>query len=316
MTDNAAQGGALPDSVSRHWLDRFAPDWLKPYGRLARWDRPIGWWLLLWPCWWSSALASIADGRAFPPIWQLILFLIGAVAMRGAGCTYNDLVDQDIDAKVARTRARPIPSGAVSLKRALLFLFLQCLVGLLVLIQFNAFTIGLGFASLVFVAVYPFMKRVTNWPQVVLGISFSWGALVGWAAIFGSLGWAPVLLYAAAISWTVAYDTIYAHQDKEDDALIGIGSTAQFFGAHTRRALVGFFGLAVALLLGAVMLAGGGYFAYLGLLGVAAHFAWQVATLDTEDADNCLLRFRSNRDAGAIIFAGLCLDALFKALFG
>ncbi|MBZ8133469.1 4-hydroxybenzoate octaprenyltransferase [Afifella sp. IM 167] len=320
MLEKAAPGattaGALPDSVARHWLDRYAPDWLKPYGRLARWDRPIGWWLLLWPCWWSAALASVQAEGAFPNIWHMILFLIGAVAMRGAGCTYNDLVDQDIDAKVARTRARPIPSGAVSWQQALLFLFLQCLVGLLVLVQFNAFTIMLGFASLVFVAIYPFMKRVTHWPQIVLGISFSWGALVGWSAVFGSLAVAPVLLYLGAISWTMAYDTIYAHQDKEDDALIGIGSTAQVFGEFTRPALAGFFALTILLMAIAFVLVDASVIAFIGLLAAAGHFAWQVLTLDIDDADNCLTRFRSNRDAGTIIFAGLCLDALVRAIFG
>jgi len=320
MLEKAAPGapttGALPDSVARHWLDRYAPEWLKPYGRLARWDRPIGWWLLLWPCWWSAALAAVAREGAFPNIWHLIIFMVGAIAMRGAGCTYNDLVDQDIDAKVARTRARPIPSGAVSWQQALVFLFLQCLVGLLVLIQFNAFTIMLGFASLVFVAIYPFMKRVTHWPQVVLGISFSWGALVGWSAVFGSLSFAAILLYLAAISWTMAYDTIYAHQDKEDDVLIGIGSTAQVFGEFTRPALAGFYALTILLMGAAFVLVDASFIAFFGLLAAAGQFAWQVLTLDVDDADNCLKRFRSNRDVGTIIFAGLCLDALVRAIFG
>ncbi|WP_051631208.1 4-hydroxybenzoate octaprenyltransferase [Afifella pfennigii] len=320
MLEKAGRGtataGALPDSVARHWLDRYAPDWLKPYGRLARWDRPIGWWLLLWPCWWAAALAALAAGNAFPSIWHLLLFFVGSVAMRGAGCTYNDLVDQDIDAKVARTRARPIPSGDVSWQKALVFLVLQCLVGLLVLVQFNAFTIFLGFASLVFVAAYPFMKRVTHWPQVVLGISFSWGALVGWSAVFGSLALAPVLLYLAAISWTMAYDTIYAHQDKEDDALIGVGSTAQVFGDFTKPALAGFFALSILLMGAAFVLVDASLIAFLALAAMAVQFAWQVLTLDTDDADTCLARFRSNREAGAIVFIGLCLDALVRAAFG
>ena len=182
-----APTAALPDAPPRNWLDRFAPDWLKPYGRLARWDRPIGWWLLLWPCWWSAALVAVAAERGAPNVWHLFLFLVGAIAMRGAGCTYNDLIDRDLDAHVERTRNRPLPSGAVTPRQAVVFLVLQALVGALVLLQFNRFTDSLGLASLVVVAVYPFAKRVTNWPQFVLGLAFSWGALVGWSATLGNL---------------------------------------------------------------------------------------------------------------------------------
>jgi 4-hydroxybenzoate polyprenyltransferase len=301
---------ALPDAASRNWLDRFAPDWLKPYGRLARWDRPIGWWLLLWPCWWSSVLATIALGERTPDLWHLALFLIGAIAMRGAGCTYNDLVDQDIDAKVDRTASRPIPSGAVSPKQALVFLVLQALAGLIVLLQFNTYTIWLGIASLAVVAVYPFMKRITSWPQFVLGLAFSWGALVGWTAETGSLAAAPLLLYAASIVWTIGYDTIYAHQDKEDDAIIGVRSTALLFGERTKMMLVLFFGATLVLLAMAVSSAGGGVVAYAGLLIAGLHMVWQVVTLDTDSPDNCLERFRSNRTTGWIIFIGLLLEAL------
>src|SRR5688572_9556970 len=198
---NTRSAAFLPDAPPRNWLDRFAPDWLKPYGRLARWDRPIGWWLLLWPCWWSAALAAIAADR-MPSPWHLVLFLIGAIAMRGAGCTYNDLVDRDLDANVERTRLRPLPSGAVTPRQALVFFLLQALVGAAVLLQFNASTILLGLASLLVVAFYPFAKRVTDWPQFVLGLAFSWGALVGWSAIYGRLDAAPVLLYCGAVLWT------------------------------------------------------------------------------------------------------------------
>ena len=304
----------IPDAPKANWLDRFAPAWLVPYGRLARWDRPIGWWLLLWPCWWAAALAAVAAQRALPDIWHLALFLIGAIAMRGAGCTYNDLVDRDIDAMVERTRSRPVASGAVSPLRAAIFLVLQALVGLIVLLQFNRFTILLGFASLLVIAVYPFMKRISDWPQFVLGLAFSWGALVGWTAVFGSLAWPPVLLYAAAIAWTIGYDTIYAHQDKEDDAIIGVRSTALLFGARTKPALTVFFGMAVILMAAAFILAGAGPLAFAGLLAAAAHLGWQVVSLKIDDPDNCLARFRANRTTGWIIFAGLVAELVVDAL--
>ncbi len=302
----------LPDAPPANWLDRFAPDALIPYGRLARWDRPIGWRLLLWPCWWSAALAAGAAGRPIPDLWHLFLFLAGAIAMRGAGCTYNDLVDRDIDAGVARTRNRPLPSGAVTPFQAAIFLGLQALAGLLVLVQFNPYTIATGMASLVVVFVYPFMKRITNWPQFVLGLAFSWGALVGWTAVFGRLDPPALLLYAAAVSWTIGYDTIYAHQDAEDDALIGVKSTARLFGEWTRQVIAVFFGLTVVLLALAVAQAGGGLAAYCGIAGAAIHMAWQVITLKPGDTDNCLARFRANRWTGWLLFAGLLADMLLR----
>jgi len=301
------------DAVRGHWADRVIPGPLRPYARLARLERPIGWWLLLLPCWWSAALAADAQGRALPDLTHLAVFLIGAVAMRGAGCTYNDLIDRDIDAMVERTRSRPVASGAVSPLRAMIFLALQALAGLVVLLQFNRFTILLGFASLLIIAVYPFMKRISDWPQIVLGLAFSWGALVGWTAVFGSLAWPPVLLYAAAIAWTIGYDTIYAHQDKEDDAIIGVRSTARLFGARTKPALTAFYGLAVILMAAAFAFADAGPLAFAGLLLAAAHFGWQVVSLKIDDPDNCLARFRANRTTGWIIFAGLVLDALARA---
>jgi 4-hydroxybenzoate polyprenyltransferase len=278
--------------------------------RLARLDRPIGAWLLLLPCWWSSALAAIA-AHSRPNLWHLVLFFIGAFAMRGCGCTWNDIVDRHIDAQVARTRSRPIPSGQVSVAGATAFLLLQAGVGLAVLLQFNLFTVGTGIASLLVVAIYPFMKRITYWPQIVLGMAFSWGALMGWAAAFGSLGLPPLLLYAGSIAWVIAYDTIYAHQDREDDAFLGLKSTALLFGTRTRPALAIFFAAAVVLIALAGWKAGAGIIFAIGLAAFAAHLAWQVWRLDIDDPDLCLALFKSNRDAGLILFAALVLDAMF-----
>jgi 4-hydroxybenzoate polyprenyltransferase len=305
----AARSHILPDAAPRNWLDQFAPDWLKPYGRLARWDRPIGWWLLLWPCWWSAAMAAVAAEQRAPSLWHLVLFLVGAIAMRGAGCTYNDLIDRDLDAGVARTRNRPLPSGAVTPRQALVFLGLQALVGALVLLQFNDFTKLLGLASLAVVALYPFMKRVTDWPQFVLGLAFSWGALVGWSAVFGALAAAPLLLYAGAVLWTIGYDTIYALQDKEDDAIIGVRSTARLFGRRSRIGIAVFYVAAFVLFGLAFAFADAGPFAFAGLGAGLLHATWLIVTLEPEDPGNCLARFRANSTTGWIVFAGLLLDA-------
>lgn len=306
--------GPVADAVKRHWVDTRLPPWARPYARLARWERPIGWWLLLWPCWWSAALAAIAAGSPWPNPWHLALFLIGAIAMRGAGCTFNDLVDEDIDAKVERTRSRPIPAGQVSRGQAKLFMGLQALVGAAVLIQFNLFTILLGLASLLVVAIYPFMKRFTNWPQLFLGFAFSWGALMGWAAAFGRLDWAPILLYAGGIAWTIGYDTIYAHQDKEDDAMVGVRSTARLFGAWTKPALALLYGLATVLFMLAAVMVDAGPLAFAGFAVGALHLVWQIIVLDIDDPDQCLKLFRSNTLYGWIVFAGLCGEALISAL--
>ncbi|TVR09763.1 MAG: 4-hydroxybenzoate octaprenyltransferase [Salinarimonadaceae bacterium] len=301
----------MPDAVTGHWVDRNAPLALRPYLRLARIERPIGWWLLLLPCWWSAALAAIASGAAYPDPVHLALFLVGAIAMRGAGSTYNDIVDRDLDAQVARTRDRPLPSGAVSLRAAIAFVALQCLIGLAVLLQFNGFAIALGFASLGFVALYPFMKRFFWMPQIVLGFAFAWGALMGWAAVFGSLALAPVLLYLAVVIWTIGYDTIYALQDIEDDEIAGIKSSARLFGAWVREAVAACYVAAVALLVAALALVeGAGPIAYGALALFAAHLAWQVVTLDREDGARALRLFRSNRDAGLVLFVGWSLAAL------
>jgi 4-hydroxybenzoate polyprenyltransferase len=300
--------GRVADSTG-NWVDRAAPPWSRPYLRLARLDRPIGSWLLLIPCWWSAGLAAIAARDPLPSPWHLLLFFIGAFAMRGAGCTWNDIVDRDLDGRVERTRSRPIPSGQVTAAQAMAFLVAQALVGLAVLLQFNRFAIGVGIASLGIVAVYPFMKRITYWPQIVLGLAFSWGALMGWPATFGRLDLPAFLLYAGAISWVIGYDTVYAHQDREDDALIGIKSTALLFGERTKSMLALFYALAAALIALAGWSAGGGVVFALGLGAFAAHLAWQVARLDIHDPVLCLAVFKSNRDAGLILFAGIVLDA-------
>jgi len=300
----------VADAPRRNWVDRFAPAAAVPYCQLARLDRPIGTWLLLWPCWWSLALAAHWQGDGWPSLWLMALFGIGAVAMRGCGCTYNDLVDREYDGQVARTRSRPIPSGRVSVVQAQAFLVLQALIGLVVLLQFNWFAVALGAASLLIVAAYPFMKRVTYWPQFVLGLAFNWGALLGWAAVTGGLAWAPVALYAAGIAWTLGYDTIYAHQDKEDDALIGLKSTALKFGETTGPWMVGFYATAICGIALAGWLAGAGVVFFVGVAAGGAHLAWQIATLTIEDPERCLKLFRTNRDFGTIIFAGIVADAV------
>ena len=308
MTTSA---GRVADATG-NWVDTIAPAWTRPYLRLARLDRPIGSWLLLMPCWWSAGLAAIAAGAPYPNPWHVTLFFVGAFAMRGAGCTWNDIVDRDLDGKVERTRSRPIPSGQVTAKQAAMFLVLQAPVGLAVLLQFNAFTIATGIASLTTVAIYPFLKRVTYWPQIGLGLAFSWGALMGWPAVFGRLDLPALILYAGSICWVIAYDTIYAHQDREDDALIGIKSTAILFAENSRPILSAFFAAAVALIGLAGWMAGGRLWFALGLAGFAVHLAWQVRTLDISNPALCLRLFRANRDAGLILFAGMIADAMAR----
>jgi 4-hydroxybenzoate polyprenyltransferase len=305
---------AVADAAAGNWVDSYAPPFLRPYLRLSRADRPIGGWLLLWPCWWSAALAAIDQGRALPSIAHLALFFIGAFAMRGAGCTYNDIVDRDIDGRVERTSSRPLPSGQVGLLGASAWLVLQALVGLVVLLQFNRFTVSLGIASLIVVAAYPFMKRLTSWPQAVLGLAFSWGALMGWTAAFGHLDGAPILLYAGTVLWVMGYDTIYACQDKEDDAIVGVHSTARLFGDHTRSAVAGFYAGAVVLMALAFAAADASLFAFVGLGALAVHLAAQVVLLDADDGARCLRLFRANRDAGAILFAGLLVECVMRWL--
>ncbi|EGP10011.1 4-hydroxybenzoate polyprenyltransferase [Bradyrhizobiaceae bacterium SG-6C] len=302
----------VADSTA-NWVDTHAPVWMRPYLRLSRFDRPIGWWLLLMPCWWSAALAAgiARDLHSLPKV--IVLFLIGAMVMRGAGCTWNDITDRKLDAKVERTRSRPIPAGQVSVAQAGAFLVLQALVGLAVLLQFNRFAVLIGIASLVIVAVYPFMKRITYWPQVTLGLAFSWGALMGFAVILGQINATALVLYAGSIAWVIAYDTIYAHQDTEDDIMVGIKSTALLFGERTQLALTIFYSLAVVLIGVALRLGGSGWLAWIGLAAFAAHLVWQVRTIRIDDSALCLRLFKSNRNAGLLLFAGLLGDAVLRS---
>ena len=304
--------GSVADATG-NWVDTLAPAWTRPYLRLARLDRAIGSWLLLLPCWWSAALAAgLSHNLSRLPL-IIALFFVGAFAMRGAGCTWNDITDRDLDAKVERTRSRPIPAGQVSVAQALVFLVVQALIGLAVLLQFNRFAVATGIASLAIVAVYPFMKRITWWPQVVLGLAFSWGALMGFAVFLGRIDATALFLYAGSIAWVIGYDTIYAHQDAEDDALIGVRSTARLFGAHTHQALIVFYAAAVALIGIALWLAGAGIPAGIGLGAFAVHLAWQIGRLRIGDPTLCLRIFKSNRDAGLLLFAGLLVDAWMAA---
>ncbi|NNE52203.1 MAG: 4-hydroxybenzoate octaprenyltransferase [Sulfitobacter sp.] len=309
--------GTVSDAPSDNWVDRYAPAAARPYLRLSRADRPIGTWLLLLPCWWGLALAMLFDqSPRWEDLWIFAGCGIGAFLMRGAGCTWNDITDRDFDARVARTRSRPIPSGQVSVKGALIWMILQALLAAVILFTFNRMAILLGVSSLLLVAIYPFAKRFTWWPQIFLGLAFNWGALLAWTAHTGSLGSQAVLLYAAGIAWTLFYDTIYAHQDTEDDALIGVKSTARLFGDRTghwlRRflmATVGLMGLAVifsgmpnASVLALVIALGGPW-------AMGWHMAWQLRGLDINNSAKMLQLFRANRDTGMIplIFFGLAL---------
>ena len=340
----------VADAPADIWVYRMLPKAVWPYAQLARWDRPIGWWLLLWPCWWSLALAithhlraelsapildgffptslgiKLGEGSDFPLISMALLFalfLIGAVAMRGAGCTYNDIIDRKLDGRVARTASRPIPSGRVRAKNAVLFLILQALVGFMVLVSvaiagggwaINQFAFMLGIASLLVVACYPFAKRVTDWPQLVLGLAFSWGALMGWAVVWGDLFFGVYYLYAGSVLWVIGYDTIYAHQDREDDALIGVRSTARLFGTHTKLALTLLYSGTLVLFALAFYESGSGYPAYAGLVMGCGHMIWQIRALDIDDGEKCLALFQSNKVFGWIVFAGLMLDLVFYKL--
>ena len=289
----------VPDSEYGGVIARLPPR-LRGLASLARFDRPIGWWLLFWPGAWGVALGGGAASR-----WPLLLWLLaGSIAMRGAGCVYNDIVDKDLDARVARTRARPIPSGLVSLALAWAWLAALCLAGLAVLVQLRILAAVVALASLAPVAAYPFMKRITWWPQAWLGLVFSWGALVGWSEVVGALSMPMWLLYAGSVAWVIGYDTIYAVQDREDDALIGVRSSALALGAHLRGGTAAFYAAALALWGAAIWSARPDPVALLALAPVAVHLAWQVATLDSDDGGNALARFRSNRFAGLLMFLG------------
>ncbi|PQO24907.1 4-hydroxybenzoate octaprenyltransferase [Rhodobacteraceae bacterium WD3A24] len=308
--------GRIADATQGNWVDTIAPPEARPYLRLSRIDRPIGTWLLLLPCWWGALLGAAHDPSqaGWKTVWIFVACGIGAILMRGAGCTWNDLTDRDIDTHVERTRARPIPSGAVTPQQAVIWLGAQAGVAFLVLLTFNSAAIALGLAALILVAVYPFAKRFTWWPQIFLGLAFNWGALLAWTAQTGSLGLPAVFLYLSGIAWTIFYDTIYAHQDKEDDALIGVKSTALLFAGDTQQWLRGFLVAAVVLMSLAIIyalaelanplkmaLALGGAWAF------GWHLVWQLGRLDIDDPDRCLQLFRANRDAGL-------LPALFIAI--
>jgi 4-hydroxybenzoate polyprenyltransferase len=289
------------DIVRGDWVERLLPARFQPYARLARLDRPIGTWLLLFPGWWGVALASPRT----PSPMLLVLFALGAVVMRGAGCTLNDIADRHYDARVARTRLRPLPSGAVSVRQAILFLVFQLAVGAAILFCFNRLTILLGLAVLGLVGTYPFMKRITDWPQLFLGLNFNWGALIGWTAVTGALAWPPILLYLGGIFWTLGYDTIYAHQDKEDDLHIGVRSSAIALGSQTRPWLFVFYAGALSLWAAAGIAAGLGNWFWAGLVGSGLQLAWQAAQVATDDPGDCLAKFRSNRWVGWLMLGGI-----------
>lgn len=288
---------AVPDSEHRGLVAALPPR-ARAFALLARFDRPIGWWLLFWPGAWAVALAGGMLER-----WDLIVWLlVGSIAMRGAGCVYNDIVDRDLDASVARTRDRPLASGAVSLRAAWAWLALLCAIGLVVLLQLHLPAALVSIAAIAPVAAYPFMKRITWWPQAWLGLVFSWAALVGWTETWGALAAPAIALYAGTIFWVVGYDTIYALQDREDDALVGIRSSALRLGRHVRAGVAAFYLLALALWGTALLLVRADPLALAALLPVAAHLAWQVATLDAGDGAGALRRFRANRTAGLLMF--------------
>jgi 4-hydroxybenzoate polyprenyltransferase len=308
--------GRVADAVRGNWVDGMAPPASRPYLRLSRADRPVGTWLLLLPCWWGVLLsAASGGGLGWLGAWIVAGCAVGAFLMRGAGCTWNDITDRDIDGSVARTASRPIPSGQVSLRGAVIWMCVQSLLAFGILLTFNGTAIALGIGSLALVCIYPFAKRFTWWPQIFLGLAFNWGALLAWTAHHGALHPAAVALYLGGIGWTLFYDTIYAHQDREDDALIGVKSTARLFGTGTARWLRAFQVGTVAMLALAVWLAfpapgAGAAVAMAGPFAMGAHMHWQLRKLDIDDTDGCLRLFRSNRDAGLLVVAAFGLAVL------
>jgi 4-hydroxybenzoate polyprenyltransferase len=306
------------DMPAQGWVNRLLPASARPYAKLMRLDRPIGTWLLLFPCWWSVALAFDSLSWSWPSAGRflllMMLFGMGAIIMRGAGCTWNDITDREYDGSVERTRTRPIPSGQVSVRQALIFIGLQLIAGLIILLQFNWFAVVVGAASLIVVVIYPLMKRVTYWPQFFLGLAFNWGALLGWAAVQGSIGWSPVVLYIAGIFWTLGYDTIYALQDKDDDALVGIKSTAVRLGESTRAWLWGFYAIAALLIGLAGWLNEPGPFFWIGLGLGALQLGWQAARIEMDNPADCLRKFKSNRLFGWLLLSGLTADVIAKPL--
>ena len=309
MSETRRKAPEIADAVRGSFVDALPAGW-KPFAQMMRLDRPIGWWLLLLPCWWGLLLAQWANGEHWPDLPKAALFLLGAIVMRAAGCIVNDLADRDIDSKVERTRNRPLASGQVSVKAALLGLGILLAIGLAILLQFNRTTVIAGIASLLIVAIYPLMKRITYYPQFVLGLAFNWGALVGWTAIRGSIEWPAIILYLGGISWTMAYDTIYAHQDKEDDAVVGVKSTALKFGDKSIYWLFGFFALALNLIDYSLWQVKAPWPAHGGVFATAIHALWQLRNFDGNDSARCLKLFRSNRIFGLLIVAGLLIGLI------
>lgn len=318
-TPDTPRAGSVADAPAENWVDRYATPAIQPYLRLSRIDRPIGTWLLLLPCWWGALLGALAvpDRAGLLTVWVLTGCAMGAVLMRGAGCTWNDITDRDLDGQVTRTRSRPLPSGQVQVRQAMIWMGAQSAVAALILFSFNWSAVGLGLASLALVAIYPFAKRFTWWPQIFLGLAFNWGALLAWTAQTGSVALPAVLLYLAGIAWTLFYDTIYAHQDREDDALIGIKSTALLFGARTDVWLRGFLIATVVFLSLAMIFAIAPLadplvlsVALAGVWAMGAHLNWQLGRLDIADPAICLHLFRSNRDAGLLVALFLAIAVL------
>jgi 4-hydroxybenzoate polyprenyltransferase len=310
MSDARRNAPEIADAKRGSFVEAL-PASFKPYAQLMRLDRP-GWELLLLPCWWSLLLAQLVNGDHVPDLWKAGLFLVGAKVMRGAGCVVNDLADRDIDAKVERTRNRPLASGQVSVKAALVLLAVLLAIGLIILLQFNRFTVIVGAASLLIVAIYPLMKRVTYYPQFVLGLAFNWGALLGWTSIRGTIELPALMLYLGGISWTMAYDTIYAHQDKEDDAVVGVKSTALKFGDNSIYWLAGFFALALNLIDYSLWQVKAPWPAHAGVLAAALQALWQLKRFDGNDSALCLKLFRANRIFGLLVVFGLLIGFMFQ----
>ena len=309
--------GRVSDAKERNWVDNFCPEWSQPFLRLSRMDRPIGTWLLLIPCWWGLLVAILQSGGtliSLKVLWIAIVCILGAILMRGAGCTWNDITDRNLDAKVARSKSRPLPSGLISLKLAVIWMIIQLILSAILLLTLNWFAVFVGVLSLVVVVIYPFAKRFTWWPQLFLGFAFNWGVLLSWSAYQNSLSISPLFLYIAGIFWTLFYDTIYAHQDKEDDVRIGIKSTALRLGSKTTRWLH-FFLIGVVvfyiLTMSTIYFEGPRFFSLLfcvvGILLMSCHLFVQIKKLDINDAEKCLTLFRSNRDSGLLLVASLCL---------